>query len=81
MPIVTVSATGRLALPAAYRKALGIGPHSRVEVLLADGELVIRPLRSICEVRGAFRRCANGAGWERERAEAEVAVARQVGRG
>ncbi len=78
MTTVTISEKGQLTLPAALRRALGIRPHSRVEVLLGDGELVIRPVRRISEVRGAFRHCAKGSGWERERDGAEAAVAEQV---
>lgn len=82
MATVSVSEKGQITLPAAMRRKLGIGVRSRVEVIERDGELVVRPLKTIRDVEGIFRRYAGGTpvGWEMERAEAERAVAEEVAR-
>ena len=75
-----VSEKGQITLPASARRKLGIQPQSRVEILVREGEIVIRPLKTISEVAGVFHRYArNGSpDWDAEREAAERAVARQV---
>lgn len=83
MTIVHVSARGQITLPAAMRRRLGIAPGSQVEVIEREGEVAIRPLKTIRDVQGVFRKYAGEApvGWETERAETESAVAEAVARG
>ncbi len=80
MNVANVSDKGQITLPSGMRRKLGIRPRSRVEILVRDGEIAIRPLRSIGDVAGVFRAYArNGPpDWETERGEAERAVAREV---
>lgn len=80
MAIVRVSDRGRITLPAGLRRKLGIGKGSRMTVVEREGELVLRPLRSVRDVEGALRDYARPApvGWDAERAEAQRAVAREA---
>jgi len=80
MTIAHVSEKGQITLPAVIRRKLGIRPQSRVEIVVRDGEIAIRPLKSIGDVAGIFRRSARSGppDWEAERAETERAVAREV---
>jgi len=55
-----VSERGQLTIPAEARRKLGIEPRSRVEIVVGDAEIVIRPLKSVRELRGIFRECAKG---------------------
>lgn len=75
-----VSSKGQVTLPAPMRRKLGIKPHSQVEVVLRDDEIVIRPLRPISELRGVFRHCVKDGpmDWEAARSAAERAVGEQV---
>ncbi|HOS94448.1 MAG TPA: AbrB/MazE/SpoVT family DNA-binding domain-containing protein [Armatimonadota bacterium] len=80
MASARVSSKGQITLPAALRRKFGIGPSSTVEVEGREGEIVIRPLRSVSEVRGAFRHCvADGPmDWSAAREQAQRTVAEQV---
>ena len=82
MTIVKVSERGRITIPAAARKKLGIKPKSSVSIEVSENEIIIRPVKSIMEVAGIFRDCISdipGAGdWKRERETAMEAVAREV---
>jgi antitoxin PrlF len=52
MGIATVSSKGQITLPARVRTELGIRKKDKVQFLVRDGELVIKPLRSFRELRG-----------------------------
>ena len=82
MTTARVSERGQISIPAAARRKLGIKPKSRVIVEVGENEIVIRPVKSITELAGILREYAKripGAGdWERERAVAMEAVAREV---
>ena len=75
-----VSNKGQITLPAAMRRKLSIRPNSRVDIELRDDEIVVRPLRSVSELRGVFRHCATGGpmDWEEARTAAGRTVAEQV---
>ena len=80
MTKVRISEKGQMTLPAAVRRKLGIGPGSEVDVQVREGEVVVRPLKTISEVAGVFRRYARGkaAGWETARRKTQDAVAQEV---
>jgi len=78
-----VSAKGQITLPAALRREFGIAPGSTVDISAVEGGLLIRPLRTICQLSGALhdRIPPDGPlGWEEERRIMEEAVAREVAR-
>ncbi len=81
MPSARVSEKGQITLPADVRRKLGISPHSRVEVLLRDNEIVIRPIKSISQLYGIFHEHVRGhqpVPWQEERSRMEEAVGREV---
>jgi len=80
MNAVYVSDKGQVTLPARMRKKLGIKSKSKMEVELRENEIVLRPVRSIKDVKGIFRGVALGEtkDWETIRRETEEAIAREV---
>lgn len=59
----------------------GITPRSQVVVTVRDGEVLVRPLRSIRDLGGSLAEYAiPGMTWEKEREIAMHAVAEQVSR-
>jgi AbrB family looped-hinge helix DNA binding protein len=80
MAIARISEKGQLTLPAKARRQLGIKPKSRVEIEVRNEEIVIRPARSIRDVIGIFRGCANGKSddWETIRTMTERKIAEEV---
>jgi len=77
-----ISERGQLTIPASARRKLGIRPRSRVEIVVRDDEIVIRPLKTISELRGIFREYAEGkpSDWDTIRAETQERVAQEVAR-
>lgn len=49
---VTVTSKGQLTLPARVREALGIRRGTRLKVEVEDGEILLRPVRRLSELRG-----------------------------
>ena len=45
--IVKPLAKGQITIPSAFRKQLGIDENSLLDVSVKEGELIIKPLRSI----------------------------------
>jgi AbrB family looped-hinge helix DNA binding protein len=81
MAIARVSSKGQITLPAASRRKLGIEPHSTVEIVTGEDEIVIRRTRRIGELYGILREYVPDGeplGWEEERRRMEEAVAREV---
>ena len=78
--IARVSNKGQITIPIAERRRLGIQPNSRVEVIPRDGEVVIRPVKSITELAGCFREYAKlpMPDWDEVRRQTEKAVAEEV---
>ncbi|MCX6377469.1 MAG: AbrB/MazE/SpoVT family DNA-binding domain-containing protein [Armatimonadetes bacterium] len=78
--IVPVWSDGRITIPAAVRRKLGIKPGASVRLDVREKEIVIRPVKSISEVAGIFREYAKGktTDWDTIREETMRAVAREV---
>lgn len=54
--VVSVSARGQATIPKEFREELGIDTPGRVKfVRTADGEIVVRPIRSVTDLRGALK--------------------------
>jgi len=76
--MLRVDSKGRVTLPAAARKVLGIEPGSVVEVLLRDDEVAIRRARRVSDIAGVLSRYAKPYSpeeWEAIRQQTEKAVA------
>ena len=80
MAAVHISEKGQLTLPIAARRKLGITARSKVEVVVCDNEIILRPVRSIKDVKGIFTEAARGktADWETVRKKTMETVARKV---
>lgn len=80
MTTAQVSDKGQVTLPSDMRKALGLKPRAKIEFELKGKEIVVRPVRSVREVRGMFREAARQrpGDWENVRTEMERLVAEEV---
>ncbi len=77
---VRLSDKGQITLPASLRRKMGLRGGASMGLDYHDGEIVLRPLKSVADVAGFFAdhdRDPN-ASWEEIRTEMERAVARQV---
>ncbi len=78
--MITVSRDGRITIPAAVRKKLGIRPGSSVRLDVRENDIAIRPIKSIADVAGIFREQAEGkpTDWETIREETMRIVAQEI---
>lgn len=74
---VTVTAKGQVTIPKPIRDFLRIGPRDRVEFVLEDGRVVLQPVKTLRDLRGAVPPKGTGD-FEEERTRAKRAVARRV---
>jgi AbrB family looped-hinge helix DNA binding protein len=54
MSFVKISSKGQITLPAKIRKALGVQPKDKLELVLRDKEVIIQPVRSFRDFRGSI---------------------------
>jgi AbrB family looped-hinge helix DNA binding protein len=54
MSLATVSPKGQITLPAKIRKKFRIRSRDKIQFLIRDDEIVIRPLRSFRALRGTI---------------------------
>jgi antitoxin PrlF len=54
MSLATVSSKGQVTLPANIRMKLGIQSKDKVQFIIRDDEVIIKPLRSFRELRGSI---------------------------
>lgn len=82
MTLVRVSDKGQVTLPAAIRRKLGIKSRSRLDVVVRNDEIVLKPQGSVMDAYGALHEYAKGDAedWERVRIEVEKLVAKEVDR-
>lgn len=82
MVTARISSKGQITLPSRARRAVGIETESRVEVDVRDGEIIIRPIKSVSEVGGMLRKYAEGktTDWGTIRTQTEQAIAEEVAR-
>lgn len=55
MSLATVSSKGQVTLPSQIRKILGIRSKDKVQFIIRDNEIIIKPLRSFRELRGTLK--------------------------
>ncbi len=55
MSLATVSSKGQITLPAKIRAILGIRSKDKVQFIIRDNEIIIKPLRSFRELRGTIK--------------------------
>jgi AbrB family looped-hinge helix DNA binding protein len=79
--LARVSNKGQITLSAAARRKLGICPNSKVEIIVGEEEIIIRPLKRVSELAGILRRYARSGSaqdWPAVREQTEMAVAEEV---
>lgn len=54
MALSTVSSKGQITLPAQIRASLGINSKDKIQILLRDNEIVLKPMKSFRELRGTI---------------------------
>lgn len=54
MSLATVSSKGQITLPAKIRSKLGIRSKDKVQFLVRNNEIIVRPLKSFRELRGSI---------------------------
>ena len=54
MSLATVSSKGQITLPAKIRSKFGIRPKDKVQFIMRNDEIIIKPLRSFRELRGTI---------------------------
>jgi AbrB family looped-hinge helix DNA binding protein len=54
MSYSVVSSKGQITLPAKIRKRFGIHPNSKIQFLIRESDLVIKPVKSFRDLRGTI---------------------------
>jgi AbrB family looped-hinge helix DNA binding protein len=75
----TVTSKGQVTIPKAIRGLLHIEPSDKVDFAVEKGRVILRPVRTLRELRGAVKAAGPGD-FEVERARAKEAVGRRVQR-
>lgn len=80
MTTAQLSDKWQITVPLSIRKALGLRQRAKVEIELRDNEVILRPVRSVREVRGIFHEAAKNkpADWETVRTETEKMIAEET---
>lgn len=55
-----VSTKGQVVIPQAIRQKLGVKPSDLVEFVLQDGSVVVRPIRTVEEMKGFLHFAVKG---------------------
>jgi len=75
--LVKVTSKGQVTIPNEIRKKLGIRTEDKVDFILDGERVVMVPVKTLRDLRGAVKAKAEGDIAE-ERAKAKAAVARRV---
>jgi antitoxin PrlF len=75
--MTTVTSKGQVTIPKAIRDFLHIGPNDRVEFVVEGSQVVVRPVKTLKDLRGSVK-AAGPADFEEERARAKSAVGKRV---
>jgi len=73
----TVTSKGQVTIPKAIRDFLHIRPNDRVDFVVEGGQVVVRPAKTLKDLRGAVPAAGPGD-FEAERARAKAAVGKRV---
>jgi AbrB family looped-hinge helix DNA binding protein len=75
-----ISERGQITIPASVRRKLGWEEGRELEIALLEGEVVLRPVKSVAQLEGIFHEYAGRrrVSWDAARQEMEEAVAREV---
>lgn len=73
----TVTTKGQVTIPVDIRSLFHINPNDRVDFIVEGDRIVLTPVRSLKDLRGAVKAVASGDA-AAERATAKTAVAKRV---
>jgi AbrB family looped-hinge helix DNA binding protein len=54
MALLTISSKGQVTIPAKIRAHLGINTKDKVQILIRDDEIILKPAKSFRELRGTI---------------------------
>lgn len=54
MALSTVSSKGQITLPAKIRSVFGINSKDKVQFIIRDNEIILKPMKSFRELRGSI---------------------------
>ncbi|MFA5515060.1 MAG: AbrB/MazE/SpoVT family DNA-binding domain-containing protein [Desulfuromonadales bacterium] len=75
--LAKVTSKGQVTIPIEIRKKLGIRSEDKVDFILEEDRVILRPVKTLRDLRGAVQ--AKGKGdFAAERSAAKVTVARRV---
>jgi antitoxin PrlF len=75
--ISTVTTKGQVTIPKRIRELLGINPHDKVDFIQDGNKIVLKPVRTLLDLRGAVSGKQAGD-FAKERATAKKGVAERV---
>jgi AbrB family looped-hinge helix DNA binding protein len=75
--LTTVTSKGQVTIPKAIRDFLHVQPHDRVDFVVEGGQVVVRPVKTLKDLRWAVT-AAGPSDFEAERARAKAAVGKRV---
>lgn len=76
----TVTSKGWVTIPKAIREYLHVRPNDRVDIVVEGGRVVVRPVQTLKDVRGAVTTSGTST-FDEERSRAKVAVGKRVSEG
>lgn len=80
MTTARISDKGQITLPVKARRKLGMNTRSQVEIEVRERDILIKPMRSVRDVRGIFHEEAKGkpTDWKTIREETERIMAEEM---
>jgi AbrB family looped-hinge helix DNA binding protein len=75
--LTTVTSKGQVTIPKAIRDYLHVQPNDRVDFVVEGGQVVVRAMKTLRDLRGAVAAAGPGE-FEVERARAKAAVGKRV---
>lgn len=54
MALSTVSSKGQITLPAKIRASLGINSKDKIQIIMRDNEIILKPVKSFRDLRGSI---------------------------
>ena len=74
--LTTVTSKGQVTIPKAIRDFLHVQPNDRVDFVVEGGQVVVRAVKTLKDLRGVV--AAGPGDFEAERAQAKAALGKRV---
>lgn len=75
--LAKITSKGQVTIPHEIRKKLGIGKDDTVDFIIEGARVVLVPVKTLRDLRGAVKKAGRGD-FSEERAKAKAAVAARV---